>query len=1092
MGTNRDQKRTTPAAGITQEAKLDGAGAIAQGDRAVAVGAGGVYVGEHSNVTFQTTKPRPPPPFQALPPAADHIQRAAELSTLKGLFLAGAGELLAATVGLHGFGGAGKTILARLFCADPAIRAACRDGILWVTLGRNAPDPRAQIADLVAALTGDASGCQTLQGARTQLQAALADRKILLVIDDIWKEADARDLLDASFACARLLTTRNTDTVPLDAQLIDIGLMQHDDALRLLEAGLPAGQKARLQAMAQQLGGWSVLLRLANRALRLRVERQRMPLSRALDLAEQDLARKGVVAFDAGERSFAVATTMDASLDLLKPDERSRYLELAIFPQDVPIPMESIAQLWQLTAGLKAHEASELVAARLEPLSLLDYEGDATMLRMHDVLRSYLLTVVADRAAMHARLADAWGDRPEMSNAYAWRWLAFHRAQAAIHSVQPQRHDAAARLIALVDDPAWQAAHDDAIADLPALRDSLSYAVTAAVADDAPLGSALIVQAADALMRFNRDHLRPDPIFDLARQGELDAARRRAALFSLEDHWRQLLLLSVAWLAPADRQPQARSLYDEVQAELATQTPLRDLLPWIRADLWSEPPPAFPPPELQEPAEAHLIEEILKRVGGGAYDRELIARSGLDIDAQNPDTPPPTRGLYRDRISGGAAADAGDGTTTTRYLADLDGPYLIAYAAGNFDLGTDALKRYLSVYTNYNYAEYRFSTLWRLLAFIVQLPKSEGVQWVQDSVTRLLSSALGGGSVEFEAGLAIAVKALRAQVGDMSARNELADQANQLMEDAMSIKPGRDREGSDVWGEHKRTMLANAQSLGWLLGDKGRAQQELDSALDLADSGFAGYQALACEAVAEAIHVCNEGDPKARLQIEQALEWAQRAAHNVQDPTFCARMTGRVNALRRYWWQPFDVEERARRLLDGSPLPEFAALHYVGHQYTGRRPDALQWAAWVAEDQTFDGLERIYQRPKADFLRLNGGVDRPLAIGEEIAVPDPGFAPHLAARLAAEVLAQAGFAPLLPERMQLLRSLVPVALRSPTALDAVLTRLVLAQGRRAPLPEMGEVTALEAALEMRPKSKSSEQSGELITTATPRPMPRVT
>src|SRR5207244_6702803 len=98
-------------------------------------------------------------------------------------------------------------------------------------------------------------------------------------------------------------------------------------------------------------------------------------------------------------------------------------------------------------------------------------------------------------------------------------------------------------------------------------------------------------------------------------------------------------------------------------------------------------------------------------------------------------------------------------------------------------------------------------------------------------------------------------------------------------------------------------------------------------------------------------------------------------------------------------------------------------------------------------DTTFEALRRLYQRDKGDFLRLNGH-DRTLSAKdhEEVFVPDPGFLPHIAARISAEILAQAGNMALTTERHRLLRSLVPHALRSPTALDAVLTRLALAQG----------------------------------------------
>jgi hypothetical protein len=323
---------------------------------------------------------------------------------------------------------------------------------------------------------------------------------------------------------------------------------------------------------------------------------------------------------------------------------------------------------------------------------------------------------------------------------------------------------------------------------------------------------------------------------------------------------------------------------------------------------------------------------------------------------------------------------------------------------------------------------------------------------------------------------------VRAQTGDAAARQALVAQAHGLINEGMHLKPGRNREGSDIWAEHKRRMLSSAQALGWLLGEKALADQVLQEALALADSGFAGYQAPACWALAEAFHICQPDS--AQKSTSEALELAQRAAHNIQDPSFCARITARVNAMRQNWWQGFDLEERFRRLAEARHLIEFAALHLVGHQYEGRREDALLWDPWVKEDHSFDNLQRLYQRPMADFLRLNDGK-RPLKDRDKVAVPDPGFVPHTAARLAAEILAQAGSAPLPAERLQLLRMLVPYAVLSPTALDAVLTRLVLAQARRAAPPEISEAIALEVALARRPPPKRQEAGSELTTARLP-------
>ena len=638
---------------------------------------------------FITFKPDAVPmrrPYQAPPPDADHVQRA-EVVALGRLFVDDKGGLRRLTVGLHGFGGAGKTTLARLLCADAAVRQACRDGVLWVPVGKNPPDARAQISDLVVALTGSDDGCLTMSGARAQLQEALAGRRLLVVIDDVWDEARVRDLVQASAGCARLITTRVTSTLPLGAQLLDVQGMQVTESRHLLGQGLPAVPDARLDALASRLGHWPVLLRLANRALRQRVVLQKTPAAAAVDAVEAELARKGVLAFDprlqVQERDQAVAATIEASLEMLDPLERQCCAELAIFPQDVAIPLAQVASLWQRTGGLDADAASDLIVSRLDPLSIVDYDGGTESLAMHDVFRRYLASVLPDRAGLHATLRASWGDRPQQR--YAWRWLAFHGAAEVQALPDALRHAAAQRLVALTADATWQQQHEAAVADLPALREALASALDAAVAVSTPGACALLVEAADALRRFDRELASPESVFELARRGDLGGARRRSELFlsSIDMHWRHAVLLVVAWLAPASQRDAARALAAEVQRSLGDEPALHDLLAWVRADLHDEVAPSFA--ATIQPAEASpaLIEQLLRRVGGAGYDRELIASVGIDADAENPDMP--TRGLYR--------AD-GDRGTTTRYLADIDSPWLGAYAYADLKRRTQALARH--------------------------------------------------------------------------------------------------------------------------------------------------------------------------------------------------------------------------------------------------------------------------------------------------------------------------------------------------------------------------------------------------------------
>ncbi len=79
--------------------------------------------------------------------------------------------------------------------------------------------------------------------------------------------------------------------------------------------------------------------------------------------------------------------------------------------------------------GVDPFDCEELVT-RLAALSLLYYDLPHRSIRLHDMIRAYLAGQLADPAALHARLLDAWGDLHTLPNAYAWRWAGYHLAAA--------------------------------------------------------------------------------------------------------------------------------------------------------------------------------------------------------------------------------------------------------------------------------------------------------------------------------------------------------------------------------------------------------------------------------------------------------------------------------------------------------------------------------------------------------------------------------------------------------------------------------------------------------------------------------------
>lgn len=371
-------------------------------------------------------------PFMARPLPDGFVERPGLLTPLRDALLDPQGlNPRPGLAALYGAGGYGKTTLALALCQRDEIITAYDAGIPWVTLGER-PNVLAELTKLYAALTGERPGFVDKQDAAAALAARLDQGSYLLVIDDVWASHHLQPFLQGGPNCARLVTTRDFDIASTIANRVAVDEMSSDEAVQMLTARLaaPPPDKAPFRRLAARLGEWPLLLELARDVLHQRMARGEI-LEGALAYLETALQRKGVTAFDrrdAAQRNDAVARSLGVSLELLPPADQDRYRQLAIFPEDVEIPLTSVAALW----GLDAFDTDQAVE-RLADLSLLHYDLPGGTVRLHDVIRSYLAGQLADPAAFHARLVEGWGDLHALPDRYAWRWAGYHLAGAGRH-----------------------------------------------------------------------------------------------------------------------------------------------------------------------------------------------------------------------------------------------------------------------------------------------------------------------------------------------------------------------------------------------------------------------------------------------------------------------------------------------------------------------------------------------------------------------------------------------------------------------------------------------------------------------------------
>jgi WD40 repeat protein len=190
-----------------------------------------------------------------------------------------------------------------------------------------------------------------------------------------------------------------------------------------------------------------VLLALVNGAIRADLNAGRRAEDSLREIL-QELRITGPTALDvtdAAERHTAVARTIGVSLARLTSEQRDRYLELAVFGEDVAIPGPVLARHWKATGGWSEFQTRRY-CQRLAELALVrDYRHDVDQVVLHDVLRAYLRRQTKhrrgelDRALIDAHRClvlddggtSAWWQLGA-EHTYLWAWVPSHLSGAGL------------------------------------------------------------------------------------------------------------------------------------------------------------------------------------------------------------------------------------------------------------------------------------------------------------------------------------------------------------------------------------------------------------------------------------------------------------------------------------------------------------------------------------------------------------------------------------------------------------------------------------------------------------------------------------
>ena len=296
-----------------------------------------------------------------------------------------------------GVPGVGKTTLASHLSRSPEIGRAYPDGVLWTCLDRT-PMLVSLVAVWGRVLGIDLIRVATIQDATAAMRTALKDKRMLLMVDDVWDEGHGAVFQQMLVeGCGLLVTTRlprvadalaySTEDVYLLRQL------DESNAVRLLSLLAPQvshAYPAECRELVMDLECLPLAIQVAGRLLRKRS-------ARGLDvrsLLESIRSGSGIIQATAPPDRVVDGTVptvqalLHKSTDMLDTHSRQCFAQLAAFaPKPAAFDLEAMKHVCDVP------DATQL-ADELVDFGLLEPTGDGRF-QMHALLVAHAQALAA-------------------------------------------------------------------------------------------------------------------------------------------------------------------------------------------------------------------------------------------------------------------------------------------------------------------------------------------------------------------------------------------------------------------------------------------------------------------------------------------------------------------------------------------------------------------------------------------------------------------------------------------------------------------------------------------------------------------------
>ncbi len=302
---------------------------------------------------------------------------------------------------IRGWPGVGKTTIAAMLAHDTDIATTFPDGVLWTSFG---PQPKlfSELAAWGRALgNDDLLRATTLEEASAQLAALLRNKRMLLIIDDVWEAEHAVPFKVGGRGCATLITTRENKVAqslaPTANDIYRLPVLTDDKALELLQALAPSvisAYPAESRELVHDLEGLPLALQVAGHLLQAEASYGFGVSDLINELREGAALLEAKAPADrtdlANETTPTIAVLLQHSTDRLDDASRECYAYLGVFaPKPATFDLEALKDVWDV-------EDPKSTVRILVDRGLLEFVPELERYQMHALLVAHAKSLLPE------------------------------------------------------------------------------------------------------------------------------------------------------------------------------------------------------------------------------------------------------------------------------------------------------------------------------------------------------------------------------------------------------------------------------------------------------------------------------------------------------------------------------------------------------------------------------------------------------------------------------------------------------------------------------------------------------------------------